>query len=1566
MKTLNFKLKIILSLILFAVFFLAAPQQARAATVALTGTITTSVERDVINGSKTIILTVTGDTWVTAGATFDAQRQNIINGIDSGGSEATGWDAVVKAGLAVTAVVRTSSTVVTITLPAFASYKITAPETITSTVPSTALAGGGGAVVASPTFTLNPSDRYWVGGTGNWSSTSHWAYTSGGSSGVAVPTSLDNVYFNTSSSTSNAAYTATIDATANCRAFTMDGPDPADGTKVTWAGSSDLNAYADFNLSGGTAGITRSYTGGISLLGIASGSYTFTSNGVSFGGTVYFNSTYTDFTWSLADALVTAGYLYVGGGTFNTNNNAITAGLMQNGNGAAKTLNLGTSTITLTGTSSYVWRFGSGGTLPTMDADQTTIITTAAAGSIGTFEAGNYTYGTITCTLNSFTTTGATIATLNLTGTTQTLTGSNTITTLTRTSTSAKTDTLTLGGDQVVGTLNLNGYSSTSRLLVQSNVKGTARAIIATTVSASYVDFQDIRGIDSATAVQVQIPSDADDTYRTSTGSWGNSSATDLFGYYSSYYRSVSGRWTGVTIPAASTIRTAYVSFNTRSTSGALVKVAISFEKALAPTQISSNADWLSRAKTAQTVSWTLADDSAGAWSSSPELKDIIQELVNSYDYSGGSSMQALVEDLTSTSTAAKAINTYANGSTLGAKLVISYGGWDLSAITGGSGDCGGNTGITFTASDTWYWSSGAGSWSDTTKWFTDTGGTGTRLDADARGAYVVLPQDDVVFDAASFSSGSTVTVDMPRVGKNVDMTNVDAGASLSGSLYYSIYGNLTIGSSMASSAFSGGNGIIFEGRGNQTITSNGKTIGRGVTITAVNGSYTLQDDLTAGAAQSFTITSGTFDANNKNVTAGYGIRSSNSNVRTVTMGSGNWTVTGCDWSSSGWDLSTNTNLTFNKGTGTIKFTGSSASACPFKGGGLTYNNFWDSLTSGAVTITGSNTFNDFKIDAGKTVNFTAGTNTTVNTFTALGTSGSHIVIGSVTAATHTLTKAGGGLILGDYLDITYSTASPANTWYATNSTADGNTTGWILTAIPGSTYKTLVGKGVDSYQVMTDSANVYGYNNVTSVASTPLSSGAWHHVVMTYDGANQKIYIDGVLQTTNPATGVIRTNSSNLEIGQGFAGKIDDVKIYNRAISQQEVTAAYGGYNAGVVVSDLQKGLVGQWKMNGNTKDSTPNANDGTNSGAVLAPDRKGTANSAYSFNGTSDYMNMGDVLDMGTNDWTASVWFKTTDADYSLIAKSHYSGADNRWYIARDATGLLACFDTAAVSNCTSPGYTADNDGNWHQAVGVWDRDGNLTLYVDGVSRGVLNISAANGTNVQSSFYLFLGRYNDGSTGQLPHASALIFNGSMDDVRVYNRALSSAEITALYQEYDPGIVVSDLQKGLVGQWKMDGNVKDNTPYENNGTNNGAVLAPDRKGQANKSYNFDGTSNHISAGDVGTVKTVSFWMQADVTASKKVIDIDGTKQIELDGSSNVVATSFPAATIYLDGLSTSANIPDTNWHFVTITDTTGVSASTFDVGAVSTSYFDGKIDDVRVYNRALSPTEIRALYESY
>ena len=130
----------------------------------VSGTATASItEADVVAGGKTIIITLIGDTWIAAGAlSFDLQRDEILQGLDSAQSELTGWNLKVRDLEVVTAVVRTSDTVVTITLTGAPTYDITAQETITVTVPGTAVVGGAD-IAATPTFTVDIVSTYILG-----------------------------------------------------------------------------------------------------------------------------------------------------------------------------------------------------------------------------------------------------------------------------------------------------------------------------------------------------------------------------------------------------------------------------------------------------------------------------------------------------------------------------------------------------------------------------------------------------------------------------------------------------------------------------------------------------------------------------------------------------------------------------------------------------------------------------------------------------------------------------------------------------------------------------------------------------------------------------------------------------------------------------------------------------------------------------------------------------------------------------------------------------------------------------------------------------------------------------------------------------------------------------------------------------------------------------------------------------------------------------------------------------------------------------------------------------------
>lgn len=520
--------------------------------------------------------------------------------------------------------------------------------------------------------------------------------------------------------------------------------------------------------------------------------------------------------------------------------------------------------------------------------------------------------------------------------------------------------------------------------------------------------------------------------------------------------------------------------------------------------------------------------------------------------------------------------------------------------------------------------------------------------------------------------------------------------------------------------------------------------------------------------------------------------------------------------------------------------------------------------------------------------------------------------------------------------------------------------------------------------------------------------SGTWTHVVVTYNGSKIITYKNGGSPNSQDGSGNITNNSNGLRIGARgapgaassfFPGSINDVRIYSRALSAVEVNALYQEYNSTAVqISDLQKGLVGNWKMNGNAKDSSPNSNYGTIFGATLTTDRKGQLNKAYSFDGVNNYIET--ISPVLASDTTVSVWWKRlgssggtgSGAYHTLICGTNGATCyQNRILV--ETGGTTA---TIQINGPTSDQKIVTvNSTGWNHIVWTFtDSTKVLQVYVNGVAAAPFtsSISLPTGTN-----RMRIGALDTGGV-------YYIANGIIDDARVYNRALSSTEVADLYREYDPGLVVSDLQKGLVGNWKMDGNAKDSTPYSNHGTVNGANLTSDRKGQLNKTYNFS-SGNYIDVGNGSSLQiglsdfTISAWIKTNSAgggygrivdknfASGYIMAISSTY-----GNSGNLCMSIGG--LYTQGRSGSRDLRDSVWHHVAVVfnrastaiyyvdgnvdgTTTDISsksstnlsnATNFKIGNGTTgdSPFVGLIDDVRIYNRALSPDEITTLYQSY
>jgi hypothetical protein len=360
-------------------------------------------------------------------------------------------------------------------------------------------------------------------------------------------------------------------------------------------------------------------------------------------------------------------------------------------------------------------------------------------------------------------------------------------------------------------------------------------------------------------------------------------------------------------------------------------------------------------------------------------------------------------------------------------------------------GDCKGNSGITFGAGVNKYWNLAAGgNWGGAIGWATTSGGTPAIND-------FPLAQDTAIFEATGLNSGATVTVSS---GYNIGTINMSARTSntmtlATGTTTPAIYGNWINGTG---TTLSGTGQITFGGRTTQTITAAGITFTQGLTINSPSGTVTLQDALTTSRALAgaVTLSNGTLDLSGQTLTLSATATATfltAAGTKNLTFNGGSLVLAASGTTAFNNAVPTGFTTTAGTGTGTISLT--SASAKTFVGGGSTYNCTLNQGGAGALTITGANTFsnitNTYSATGATSILFTAGTTSTFTNWNASGASGNLLTIGSVTAASHTLSKAS-GTVNADFLSISRSTATGGATWNAgANSTDGGNNTGWLF-----------------------------------------------------------------------------------------------------------------------------------------------------------------------------------------------------------------------------------------------------------------------------------------------------------------------------------------------------------------------------------------------------------------------------------------------------------------------------------------------------------------------------------------
>ena len=331
--------------------------------------------------------------------------------------------------------------------------------------------------------------------------------------------------------------------------------------------------------------------------------------------------------------------------------------------------------------------------------------------------------------------------------------------------------------------------------------------------------------------------------------------------------------------------------------------------------------------------------------------------------------------------------------------------------------------------------------------------------------------------------------------------------------------------------------------------------------------------------------------------------------------------------------------------------------------------------------------------------------------------------------------------------------------------------------------------------------------------SNSTLADGKYHfYVFVSRSATDHELFVDNVSMGTNNVPHALASPLTNITIGAKYSafggtgfnsGPIDDVRVYNRALSASEMMQLYNfGTNTHQNVSlagpGLSNGLVGWWTFDGKdtpwtsstaatTLDKSGNGNTGTltNMNQTTAP-AVGKIGQALKFDGSTQHVSLPSGASIGTGDAPFSIafWIKTTSTSRQIVVGEGNTG-DSTPVLFVDTSpaggtagtvGLRTRDDSGNLSGYTASTITV-NDGKWHHVVvtSTGSASQDRRVYIDGSQDGSVDSGEVFGSVTFDSYRI--GSIQAGNTSEI-----LPFGGSLDDVRLYNRALPATEVKQLH----------------------------------------------------------------------------------------------------------------------------------------------------------------------------------------
>ena len=409
------------------------------------------------------------------------------------------------------------------------------------------------------------------------------------------------------------------------------------------------------------------------------------------------------------------------------------------------------------------------------------------------------------------------------------------------------------------------------------------------------------------------------------------------------------------------------------------------------------------------------------------------------------------------------------------------------------------------------------------------------------------------------------------------------------------------------------------------------------------------------------------------------------------------------------------------------------------------------------------------------------------------------------------------------------------------------------------------------NYQFYTESG-VLKFISTSTVYSSgkTLILNKWQYVTATYDdSANTlKFYIDGVLVNTNTsATDALTGNTNDLWIGDNgctsaFNGTIDDVRIYNRILSAEEIAGLYqmSGVKENTSalqpqgIGNLNSGLTGYWKFDDGSGSTAADSSGNGNTGTLVNTPTWTTGQIGGGIgvvNTSSQYINLNNpsTYDLtSTGSVTVSAWVKTG----ASVVNSHcgivkrgalFTLETNDQYLlasSNDRFEFTLGNGTTFVTASTPGASLAAN--TWYFVTGVADAN-TVSIYLNG---NLSNTQTRLSGSPPTPALMLIGSW----------ATSLgYWLGTIDEVRIYNRALSADEISRLYRLTTP----TGVDTSLKGYWSLDGNA---TNWTSSTTGTTADLS---------SYNNTGTLTNMNRATSPAIGTLGQSMNFVGTGGQKI-----------------------------------------------------------------------------------------------